>query len=74
MQTIDSGEIAVLTFLLLALGFPLWRILRKMGYPGIVGLIALIPGVNLLLAYYLALSEWPVLRQLNILKRQAGGS
>ena len=70
MRTVGLGEVLVLIVMLVALGFPFWRIAKKMGYPGVVGLIALVPGVNLLLVYFIALSEWPVLRDLGLLKRQ----
>jgi hypothetical protein len=56
----------VLTFALIFaafLVFPLWRIARKMGYPGFLGILALIPFVNIVLAYVLAFQQWPALRR-----------
>ena len=50
--------------------YPLWSIAKKMGYPGVLGVLAVIPGVQLLLAYFLALAEWPVLKGLNRAGRQ----
>lgn len=58
-------------FLALYLGFigvPLIGIARKMGYPGPVGLLAAIPGVNVLLAWFMALREWPIERELRRLR------
>ena len=43
--------------------FPLWLIARKMGYPGIIAVLALIPVIQLILAYFLAWSEWPAHRR-----------
>ena len=34
------------------------------GYSGAIGLLACLPGVNVIAAYFLAFSEWPVLREL----------
>jgi hypothetical protein len=42
---------------------PLWKIAKKMGYPGFIGILALIPVVNILLAYILAFRQWPALRR-----------
>lgn len=41
-----------------------WRIVGKMGYPGPLGLLALVPLLNIVLALYLAFSEWPIEREL----------
>ncbi len=42
---------------------PAWRICQRTGYPGWVGLLILIPVVNLGLLYFIAFSAWPVERQ-----------
>jgi hypothetical protein len=47
---------------------PLWRIARKMGYPGPLAILACLPGVNMLLAYVLAFTKWPVERELETLR------
>jgi hypothetical protein len=39
--------------------FPVWRIARRMGFPGPLGIVALLPGINVLFAWYLALRGWP---------------
>ena len=42
-----------------------WRIFSKAGFPGALGLIALIPTVGILvLLIVLAISEWPIERDL----------
>jgi hypothetical protein len=53
------GALIVAILLLL----PVWRICEKAGYPGIVALLVLIPGVNLVFLYWLAFSDWPSLRK-----------
>ncbi len=38
---------------------PAWRICQRTGYPGILGVLILIPLVNLAFLYFLAFSDWP---------------
>ena len=38
---------------------PVWRICRRTGYPGWLGLLMLIPIVNLVLLYFIAFADWP---------------
>jgi hypothetical protein len=38
---------------------PAWRLCQRMGYPGPMGILILIPIVNLFLLYFLAFSPWP---------------
>jgi hypothetical protein len=47
---------------------PLIGIARKMGYSGAVGVFAVVPGVNLLLAWVLAIRAWPIERELQRLR------
>ncbi len=39
---------------------PAWRICQRTGNPGWMGLLILIPVVNLVLLYVIAFSDWPV--------------
>jgi hypothetical protein len=41
---------------------PLWRIVRKAGYPGGLSLLALIPLVNLVCLWMFAFTQWPAER------------
>ena len=41
---------------------PAWRICVKAGYPGWLGLLVLVPVVNLFFLYFLAFSQWPIER------------
>ena len=43
--------------------FPVWRILVKIGFPGWYSLAVLFPPLMLVLFYFLAFAEWPVLSQ-----------
>lgn len=38
---------------------PVWRICRRAGYPGWLGILILIPLANLILLYFIAFAEWP---------------
>lgn len=40
--------------------WPLWRILTKMGYPGVASLLMYVPIVNFIALWYLALTDWPI--------------
>jgi len=39
--------------------FPFWRISERVGYPGWISLLMLVPGINIIYVYFLALSKWP---------------
>ena len=66
----STGEIIFAIALLLGMYgivcVPLIGIARKMGYSGAIGLLALVPGVNIVLAWVLALREWPIEKQLRL--------
>lgn len=38
---------------------PVWRICQRAGYPGLLGVLILIPVLNLVLLYFLAFADWP---------------
>ncbi len=38
---------------------PAWRICQRTGYPGFLGILIVIPLLNLFLLYFIAFSEWP---------------
>ena len=41
-----------------------WRIFSKAGYPGAMGLLMLVPLLNLVALCILAFGDWPIRRQL----------
>ena len=47
-----------------------WKIFAKAGYGGPLGLLMLVPVVNLIMILVLAFAEWPVQRELNSLRQQ----
>ena len=52
--------IAVLAVIVL---IPYWRIFGKAGFQSALGLLMVIPVVNVIMLYYLAFSDWPSLKQ-----------
>ena len=54
------------TLIILAIAF--YRLYDKAGFSGAIGLLMLVPIVNLGVALYLAFAEWPVLAELTRLK------
>ncbi len=61
-------SLAVLVFFIIVY----WRIVAKMGYPGVMSLLLLIPIVNIIMICMVAFSEWPIHRELNQLRQQVG--
>jgi len=52
--------ISIFAYVLPAIAF--WKICSKAGFPGPLGLLMIIPFVNIIFPLYLAFAEWPVLR------------
>jgi len=50
----------------------MWRIFSKAGYPGALGLLALIPYVYFILLFFLAFAKWPIERELEGYKHSSG--
>jgi hypothetical protein len=59
----------IILFLVLAV-MVWWKIFAKAGYGGAFGLLMLIPVVNLVMICILAFGKWPVLREVEELRRQ----
>ncbi|MEP7364367.1 MAG: hypothetical protein ABI972_14025 [Acidobacteriota bacterium] len=68
MQTSGISQVALALSLLSAFSLiyclPYYLIFRKAGYSGVLGLGMLVPGVNVILMFWFAFSEWPIHRQL----------
>ena len=47
-----------------------WTIFDKAGFGGPLGLLMIVPGVNLIMLVYLAVTEWPVHRELRELRQR----
>ena len=46
------------------------KIFSKAGYSWALGLLMLIPLINIIMAFFLAFADWPVCRELRSLKQQ----
>lgn len=55
----------------LATVIPFWKICTKAGFPGPLALLMLVPIANLILPFYIAFADWPVLRQRQGMSGQA---
>ena len=64
------GFSCLFTIALLVAG---WKILAKMGHPGLLIVVTLIPIANIVLLFWLAFSEWPIEREVARLERRAQG-
>ena len=62
MPALGPAELIVLLLLTVLLVWPMWRICTKAGFPGPLGLMSVIPVLNLVLLFFLAFAEWPSLR------------
>jgi hypothetical protein len=40
--------------------YPVIRMLRRMGYPAVLGILALLPVANLALLWFVAIRPWPI--------------
>jgi len=47
------------------------KIFSKAGYSWALGLLMLVPIANIIMAFYLAFADWPVLRQVRQLRQQS---
>ena len=56
-------ELLIVMAILLTLTVPFWMIFSKAGFPAYLALLMLVPGVNLVMLFYLAFAEWPALRE-----------
>lgn len=47
-----------------------WKIFKKAGYSGALGILMFVPILNFILLLILAFSKWPVIKQLEMLQQQ----
>jgi hypothetical protein len=60
---LGGQEVIILFLCLLLVVWPFWLIFSKAGYPGWLSVGMVLPIVNLVLIFFLALSDWPALRR-----------
>ena len=65
-------SIAIAVVVVLFLFSIWWKIFKKAGYSGALGLLMFIPVINFILLLILAFSKWPIQRQLEQLQQQLG--
>jgi hypothetical protein len=67
---------ALLIFVALAVTFvwPMWRVLKRAGFPPALALFAIVPGVQVFICFFLAFADWPILRQATVAKPQSAAS
>lgn len=58
-NTMWAGHWLWMLVIAIAVVIPAWRICRRTGYPGWLGLLTLIPVANLVLLYFIAFADWP---------------
>lgn len=61
MGHVGFPELAAIMAILVIV--PFWRIFTKAGFPGWLSLVLLVPVFGVLIIYYLAFVEWPILRK-----------
>src|SRR5215216_7087898 len=67
------GLLFILGFSIIMIIFAIviwWKIFSKAGYSGAVGLLMFIPIVNLIALLILAFGEWPIQREVQMLRQQ----
>jgi uncharacterized membrane protein len=65
-------SIAIAVLVVLFLFSIWWKIFKKAGYSGALGLLMFIPLINFILLLILAFNKWPIQRQLEQLQQQLG--
>ena len=72
METVGApgiAELGIIFFIFLLSGIgalltiiPFWKICTKAGFPGPLSLLMLVPIANIVLPFYIAFAQWPVLK------------
>ena len=57
-----TALLAILVYAVIVV-FPCWRIISRTGLPGPLGILAILPLVNLILLWALAFIDWPALKK-----------
>jgi hypothetical protein len=62
-EAFGSGRLIVVLILLILVVIPYWKIFGKAGFSSWLALLILVPIVNLVMLYFLAFADWPVLKE-----------
>jgi uncharacterized membrane protein YhaH (DUF805 family) len=65
-------ELIIFVIIGIIIVLPNWKIFSKAGFSGWWSLLMIVPFIAVILEYYLAFAEWPIHRELLILKKQQG--
>lgn len=60
---VSFSQLVVVAVILVVIVWPWTRIFGKAGYSPLLGLLIIVPLVNLGLIWYLALAEWPATKK-----------
>jgi hypothetical protein len=64
---LGMAELVLILFVvcgaILLIVLPYWQIFRKAGFSPALSLLMIVPLVNFAMLYYLAFTEWPILKQ-----------
>ncbi len=58
-NTMWAGHWLWMLVIAIVVVIPVWRICQRVGYPGWLGILMLVPVANLVLLYFIAFSDWP---------------
>ena len=68
-RSIGLPELLIVVVVLVALVLlPFWKIFSKAGYPGALSLLICVPMLGYVMIWFLAFSDWPILRKLRTLE------
>jgi len=62
MDTLSYTELIVVIIAAIIILLPLWRICTKASFSPWLAILFFIPLVNLIMLYYLAFAEWPIIQ------------
>ena len=54
---------AIILFFVAIYVVPVWRIVSKAGFPGVLSFLALVPVLNIVMLWVFAFVKWPVERE-----------
>ena len=67
MGNLGFAELLIILIVFVLIVFliilPFWKIFGKAGFSPALSLLMLLPFVNVIMIYFLAFAEWPILRQ-----------
>ena len=65
--------VVLVTLIATAITLLIWcKLFSKAGYSWALGLLMLVPVANLIMPFFLAFADWPVLKELRNLREQQG--